>query len=391
MASVLILGMPKSGTSALYSSVRNALPDSLPAYEPTKPYQFDFIRGSHCENRVVKILYPFVDLDACDLGFFDKKILIVRDPRDCLVSLLLFKPFLGSRFLDSAFLREFVGALRAKEAAPRARSVRSVVEVFGRHGYPFKTEREHRGDLEGAERFLRRYPDTHVVKYEDYVAGRIEGLTAYTGLDLDSDVTVSKHISYTRRAGVAGAWRHWFTPDDVDHYRPILSPYMNFFEYREEWGLETGGCIDPNHSSLYVERHAARLRRLPNAFGPLRPREFYTTDYIDHLKAAANEGEESAMVELALASLLRHYEGSCIEAYGRYLHEAAKRHNPFGLVHWGVAVKLGLVRSVNEPAYYFDKARSIHGTATVERILEGAWKRYEEFLVRGERESAPER
>jgi len=87
---ILILGYAKSGTTNLYFKIKNALTESIGLFEPA---DFDQIAGQLQSNvpLVAKVLIPngmpfFEQL----LQHFPKIVLIVRDPRDVIISALLY-------------------------------------------------------------------------------------------------------------------------------------------------------------------------------------------------------------------------------------------------------------------------------------------------------------
>lgn len=369
MTSVLILGVAKSGTSALYSSAKQQLPDALTVFEPSKQYQLSYIENSDAKNKVVKILYPALDVENTDISFFDKKILIVRDPRDCLVSMLLYKPFLSQRYLNTPFINDFIEMLKAKEKNPDKVSILDIVEVMTKHEYFFKSAREYRKDMEKAIALRDKYPDIYLLKFEDYVSGQTAELNEFTGLKLGADVEVSAHVKYNARAKKAGGWRNWFTEADVEHFRPMMLKYMDYFGYEDEWELSQNPEVKPEHSSLYIERYVEQLKRMPNQFGTLRELEQYTPEYLQHLKSAAAEGAEGAMIELGLANLFGYTQAEDNGAYQEWMQRAYERRNPHALIHWGVGIERGLVKSDIDPKSLFSESGQMIGNASSKRTI----------------------
>src|SRR5258708_35181889 len=87
----LIVGIARSGTSALYFKLKQALPETTcclyepPCFDPSDP------GGS--PNVLAKIVIgPPGEFDYTSFREFDKKIMIVRDPRDNVVSGVLYGP-----------------------------------------------------------------------------------------------------------------------------------------------------------------------------------------------------------------------------------------------------------------------------------------------------------
>jgi hypothetical protein len=68
-----------------------------------------------------------------------------------------------------------------------------------------------------------------------------------------------RRVERTRRYG---AWRDWFTPEDVEALRPSLQPYLDRYYRGGDWSLNEAPRIEPDHSSRYVERVVDEKRRL---------------------------------------------------------------------------------------------------------------------------------
>jgi hypothetical protein len=49
-----------------------------------------------------------------------------------------------------------------------------------------------------------------------------------------------------------GNWKDWFTPSDVDFFRPLVIEYMQMFGYHDTWELNSNPYIDPSINSQYV-------------------------------------------------------------------------------------------------------------------------------------------
>ena len=82
---IAIIGLAKSGTSALYSSIKQALPEPRRlVFEPQTPLELNYLTNQNKENALTKIM--FTSLGACKFNpeKFSDNIFIVRDPRDTL-------------------------------------------------------------------------------------------------------------------------------------------------------------------------------------------------------------------------------------------------------------------------------------------------------------------
>ena len=108
------LGLPKSGTSALHAAIKAAR-NPLCLFEPTRANQDEYLLKCEVEHRLAQVMLPVLDDRAVPPGAFDRTVLIVRDPRDVLVSWLLYRPLLRQGKANPAFIADFLAALRQKE------------------------------------------------------------------------------------------------------------------------------------------------------------------------------------------------------------------------------------------------------------------------------------
>lgn len=248
----LITGIARSGTSALYFKLKQALPETTWClFEPPHVDASDLYR--HPDVLAKVIIGPPADFDYAPFRGFDRKIMIVRDPRDNLVSRLLYHPCGTVTFrTDPTKVAAFTDALRLKEADPRSVSVAALIELLHALTGAYRLEWSTRiYDL--ALDFHRANDDFVVCKYEDFVAGRYAVLEDCLQIRLppgDADVTAQyRHVERTK---AANSWRDWFTADDVAYFRPRLARFMAAYGYADDWTLATAPQISPAHGSDFV-------------------------------------------------------------------------------------------------------------------------------------------
>ena len=126
---VVIAGLGKSGTTALFFTLKRAMPpDTHHLFEPSR---FDAQTGM-TSNVLAKILIR----DSTEYASFDdfeKKILIIRDPRDIIVSRVLYDIYNApDACRDAAKIDAFVRLLRRKEAEPRNVSLLEIIDLLDR-------------------------------------------------------------------------------------------------------------------------------------------------------------------------------------------------------------------------------------------------------------------
>ncbi len=262
---IVIAGQGKSGTTALYSALKQSLPPTYTClFEPltyTPAAQDRFVLAKVQINELAKI---------DDFESFDKKILIVRDPRDNLVSRLLYAIYNEQFIKDDEKVRFFIERLEQKRNAPSSISIVELLQVLK--------------DLSGKDilgRFILRHElgsnfdptgrGYFTYKYEHFVAGRYSGLEKYLGFNLSFDGNVDEAYSRVARTKSTGDWRNWFTEQDVEYFRPIYHEYLARYEYDLSWTLNPTPKILPKHSTEYVMRlvrearaaHTRGIRNLP--------------------------------------------------------------------------------------------------------------------------------
>jgi hypothetical protein len=258
---IIITGIGRSGTSALFSKLQQALPPTT--WCLFEPSELDPSALVAVPDVLAKILIgaPYLS-DPAGLRAFDKKILIVRDPRDNLVSRLLYRPCGTAEIRsDEVKVAAFIDALRAKEADPRSISMQALFELTYSLSGPYHPDRA--TALQALALDFHRNNDGLVVcKYEDFIAGRHAIIENYLGIRLpDGEAPVPAPYRHAARTKAAGDWRHWFTADDVTFFRPRLEPFMAAYGYADDWTLAADPQIDPGQSSDFVRRSVAARRQ----------------------------------------------------------------------------------------------------------------------------------
>jgi hypothetical protein len=255
---VEIIGNAKTGTTGVFNSVRLPLrerfPDSLLLFEPRSSALSRLCRHEVPFSVLAKAM---VNKNGMEIGYdaFTHHVLISRDPRDTLVSQLLYLPLqphgmrVGHERLD-----RFIAALREKEADPASRSFRDLfelgVQLLDRDRQ--WTWEKYVERFEIAERLHHTY-DCFALAYEDFSDNRLGPLSDYLTLDIQpvKPKVVEELNAHVIRSATHGDWRHWFVPSDIDFFRPLLASYMTTFGY-DDWELEPQPSIPHDTASGYV-------------------------------------------------------------------------------------------------------------------------------------------
>jgi len=250
---VCVVGMGKSGTTALLYAIRAAMPAGTQVL--FEPRTFVAVTAQDAAAKV--LLHPKHPMPAAFYGQFDRLVLIVRDPRDVLISRVLYRAYGATAMLsDPAKLARYLDLLRAKEADPRAVSVRQINEVFQSMGGSAAHSDEGRTRmLADALAFHEAFPAAFVYRYETMVEGDFDALADYLSLPAARMTPeVPEALRRVERSRRAGNWRDWFCPEDVAHFRPLLAPYMARYGYDDGWTLADAPVIRPAECSEYVMR-----------------------------------------------------------------------------------------------------------------------------------------
>lgn len=250
---ILITGAPKTGTTAVYHSIREQLPaDSTCLFEPeNRSLQLPEIISSPV---LVKSFVPISE----KYDFFNKKILITRDPRDYIISRILYSTYdiimsetQETTIRTHAYLNKFLRLLENKEANPGSVSFRTIYDLFK----PFIMKEY----LELVIKYYEERPSIFLFKYEDYVDGKLNLLNDFLGLKTSvvQDVPEKRVI----RSKSYGNWKDWFTLDDIEFFKGKFHHYMNIFGYHDDWEINHDPNIDPKISSIYVRKLIDEAKR----------------------------------------------------------------------------------------------------------------------------------
>lgn len=303
-ANILLLGLAKTGSTGLYHAVKDALARSPHDYyclfEPTRP---DQLHSLHRYAPAVPVLTKVMIAREPDLQLsyerFDKRVTMVRDPRDMLVRFLLFRPFIRAD-VPSEQVEPFVDALRAKEKDPSSWSIQALHRVADDLGLAsYRLERV--VEFMRWQEALIDLRHAFTVRHERFIAGDVDDLGTYLGVDVGTATAGSSWRDHATRSGGAGLWQHWFTPEDIAAYRPYVAGYMARFGYEDRWELATEPVISADSASGYVEsKHRARRaqqrqRRNGLTLDPAAPGQRARIEQL------ASDGHSQAMYRLAKA------------------------------------------------------------------------------------------
>ena len=248
---VLIVGEGKSGTTALLRSVSDALPEPTEYFEPRLISAEDLLPESLV---VKKLLLTWKAPENELLGHFDKRIFIVRDSRDRLVSHLLYDAYNKADSLTAKQREKWLTLLARKTSNPQAISMLQLINAWWRMTRTDLISHYVRA-LDRSTAFKRRRgSEFFTLHYEDYVDGKFDSVNEYLGLELRPGVVQSAE-SRVQRTSAHGDWRRWFTRADVEVFRPLSHQWLNKHDYdHRDWQLdESNNPLDATTTTAYVQ------------------------------------------------------------------------------------------------------------------------------------------
>ena len=263
---IMILGTGKSGTTALVFKVAGGLPDCQ-AFSGGKPGKY---LGDY-ENAVYKHTYhegkgKSFELfrDHLEQEHYDRKIWIARDPRDVAVSRMLYRWQRGIQGQEAQYQAHLQLVLQ-KEENPRSVTFYEICRYIGYNGWPISTEEvleeERTRYQQMCDFVLSLGEDWFLFTYEDMVSGNFDTLNAFLGFKVQGDAEVPKSTGKAKvvRKKSTGDWRHWFTEEDTELFKSAYTPYMESMGYDcNDWALHPNPTIEPEYSSIYMQRLAQR-------------------------------------------------------------------------------------------------------------------------------------
>ena len=266
---ILILGLGKSGTTAMVYKIANGLPNCQ-AFSGGKPGKYI---GNY-ENAVYKHTYEERKGKSFELyrehlrkEHYDRKIWMARDPRDVAVSRMLYRwhrGILGSKKQYEAHLN----LVLKKERNPRSVPFYEICRYIGHNGWPQDKEsvfEEEKVRYQRMQEFVVGLGDDwFIYRYENMIDKKFDALNAYLGFKISSDAEVPSGTGKEKvvRKKAYGDWRYWYTENDVAFFKPAYVPYMKAVGYdSDDWDLSPEPIIEPEFSSEYMKNLPRKAKK----------------------------------------------------------------------------------------------------------------------------------
>ncbi|MFT5113327.1 MAG: hypothetical protein ACI8P9_002656 [Parasphingorhabdus sp.] len=261
---VLILGLAKSGTTALAYKIHESMPDGAELeFEPGKTKGAEDLQLHNritASNRPVvtkNLIYPdqqtrWQEIWA-NVAKYDRAIWIVRDPRDILISNFFYHWYQGYQVDKQAF-ELALKRTQQKEQSPSSMAfIDLVAGTMTKDRDQLQAWQQSWYDiLNGAAETIQQR--MHILKYEDFVDGRVDGLSEYLGISIEGETEVpDEHKRVIRTRGYDN-WRRWFTNEDVEFFTPLISSFLQRMGYdHEDWKLIPCDTLPSAEGSEYMQ------------------------------------------------------------------------------------------------------------------------------------------
>lgn len=266
---IVIFGQYKTGTTGLFTKVRNSLPaDTRTLFEPLwyVPEDSDDRRWVLAKT-ILKEPGHSEPVDYESFLGFDRRLCISRDPRDWLVSATLFNCQLKeSIFGDEKAMAWIMDYLHRKEESPHCLPLKGLLEyilsappALSLEAFGKRSQQRHAFCIE-FQNSLRE--NVLPVRYEDFVDGHHRPIEEYLEIPLPGQARVDAVYEHVPRTCSYGNWRDWLTEEDVEFFTPFFDGYIRHHGYDLDWSLNDPPQIQPAHCSQYVSRVVQMKRAL---------------------------------------------------------------------------------------------------------------------------------
>lgn len=300
MSKVCIISMPKSGSTALYKSIKEAMPaETKVIYEPRTVEEIRYLTKDDVSDSLTKIMIHEIDKCEYQENYFDKNIVLIRDPRDVFISYLLYSFDSRTRGLSESELNSIKEVFKQKEKNPRDVSIVDLLSTFKDKQNPTEFKNRFKNVLAKITYFVNSLKQPFTFRFADYVDGNLEELSNYLGYQVEKKDELQGWVSQIKRKGTKGDWRNWFTPVDVDFFQDIFTFFIDQFGFEQEWTLAEKPLIEPAHCSEYIQRLIDY-----QLVAPVKPKyDPENPDCIKNLQDAIKDGNRVAMFRLGMIYL----------------------------------------------------------------------------------------
>jgi hypothetical protein len=261
---VLVMGKAKTGTTIISKTIANSLDDCEYQMEPKDP-ELLICESALNKNSVTKVIHEHWNKKPRMRSaiLFDEinrpythKINIIRDPRDEVISRLLYViyPWLerhGGINNNHAKVSEWLALIEQKEKDPSSLSLCDLVTHINRI-FDMYFEGNYK-TISMYTRFIGNHAkQVFIIKYEDFMMNNLDELEEYLGFTLTKRRDVGD-LSRTVRTKSYDNWKRFFTEQDVGYFKKHYGNDILNMGY-ENWDLEPVDELDAGSHSNYIRR-----------------------------------------------------------------------------------------------------------------------------------------
>lgn len=235
-------------------------------FEPQRVYPILRLKNyDFSESFVTKIMVSRMLSERSNfhLNWFDKKIVLVRDVKDLMISELLFRPMVAPLQVTAEALTEFLALIKEKEANPQGRSVLELHRRADELGISGMNWEVYRSNLHHLIKVRDAY-ECAVVHFEDFARGDYSAFRQILSIPIGPANLEGGWVSHIQRKGQSGEWKKWFTPEDMDFSRDFFQEYGATFSYNLADSVEYNtSALDAQYGSEYIEKkYGSRVQQI---------------------------------------------------------------------------------------------------------------------------------
>lgn len=266
--------MPKSGTTFLTYKIAANLNKPEIHFEPNSfkglsNTSFHKNATAFDRNIITKCLYyskPNTQIELIE-NYYDKKIWVVRDPRDRIISAFLYRWYYKHKRSQQKF-EKTLNAVLQKERNPDSIPFYKIIECSFNLKVYLNEEKRISDSLTNLVTALKN--KWFILKYEDLINGSLTDLENYLTFDLPKIPKNNFSLDRVKRTATQNNWKNWFTPEDVDLLKPIFQPLLQSFNYNLDWKLNEHQVITKQEGSEYLKKVHKPQRFVDNIFQKIR-------------------------------------------------------------------------------------------------------------------------
>ncbi len=276
---VFVLGRAKTGTTFIAKSIESACPAAPVRFIMEPKTQRDISRAATASTNstlIMKVLFDHWDTqrDALDdivagvsQPVFHSRIAIVRDPRDEIISRMMFRPFsfLVSGHARAEDVERWANVLEQREKNQKM----TFLDIQKAFAATFPSASDPADEIRLIARLCMGYADYlkqnqtvfTTLRYEDAVADDFSAIEQALGWQVSKTQDLGR-FGYTKRSGAATNWAKWFHPSDLETIKDLMGPACTALGYHD-WSTpaDVNRAIEPEHHSEYARGLVRQYRR----------------------------------------------------------------------------------------------------------------------------------